>query len=216
VAVVAPVGTAAVHSGKQVLASHWAGSRSGATYAIAGNGLVGESVLLAMEEAFQRVQGDLPARLLAALEAAEAAGGQTTGAMSAALLVRTRAGGFADTDLRVDAAATPVAELRRLFGLRQAHGAMLAAESAARAGRSLEATRLIEEALRLGNSWDRIWRRAARTAMSIREPAAALGYLRGFRARNAAWWRLEIEDDLYSPLRDEPEMQRWRSDQAEP
>jgi len=171
VAIVALRGKAAIYSGSAALASGWAGGRSGEAHAIVGNGLAGESVLNAMETAFAQTKGELAARLLAALEAGELAGGQSTGRMSAALLVRTRAGGFADVDLRVDAAAQPIPELRRLFDLRQAHAVMLAAE------------------------------RAARVAMSLHEPDAALGYLRGFHARNAAWARLEIDDDLYSSSR---------------
>jgi uncharacterized Ntn-hydrolase superfamily protein len=214
VAIVAMPGAPAVYSGKEALASAWAGTRSGANYAIAGNGLAGANVLAAMETAFAHTGGELAARLLAALEAGELSGGQTTGRMSAALLVRTLAGGFADVDLRVDAAARPVPELRRLFDLRRAHATMLAAERAARASRAAEANQLVREALRLGDSWDRIWRRAARVAMSLHDPDSALRFLRGFRARNAAWAALEIDDSLYAPLRENAELDAWRAPPA--
>ena len=108
----------------------------GQGFAIIGNGLAGEGVLLAMERAYRAAPGALPDRLLAALEAGQVAGGQTIGGMSAALLVRTPAGGFADTDLRVDASSAPVRELRRLYDFTRAHQAMLRAEAAARAGRN--------------------------------------------------------------------------------
>lgn len=100
----------------------WAGHRSGPDYTVQGNILAGEPVVLAMEEAFREARGHLGGRLLAALEAGQAAGGDSRGMQSAALLiVRAKGGygGFNDRycDLRVDDHATPIAELRRLYEL---------------------------------------------------------------------------------------------------
>ena len=203
VAVVAPRGVAAVFTGREALSSRWAGGRVGAHYAIVGNGLVGENVLTAMEQAFRRSTGaPLATRLMAALEAGEGAGGQTTGSMSAALLVRTLAGGFADTDLRVDAAREPTRELRRLFDLGRAHTTMLQAERAARDGHVQEAHNRLDEALQLGSSWDRIVRRAARLSMSLNEPDRAACYLAQFRKLNNTWADVESRDETYEPLQE--------------
>jgi uncharacterized Ntn-hydrolase superfamily protein len=207
-AIVAPRGMAATFSGREVLASRWAGERTGAQYGIVGNGLSGERVLIAMEDAFKTSRGEsLALRLMLALEAGQAAGGQSTGSMSAALLVRTTAGGFADTDLRVDAAREPTRELRRLFDLTRAHAAMLQAERAVREGRAREATGQLDEALRLGGSWDRIVRRAARLSMTLHEPKRVLAFLGQLRKLNERWAKIEIGDPVYESLRDDPGMQ---------
>jgi len=202
VAVVAPHSAPAIFTGREALASRWAGGLTGSNYAIIGNGLVSENVLAAMEKAFKQSTGaPLAMRLMVALEAGQAAGGQFTGAMSAALLVRTNAGGFADTDLRVDAAREPTRELRRLLDLGRAHTAMLQAERAARDGRPREAHDRLAEALQLGSSWDRILRRAARLAMSLHEPDRAACLLVQFKKLNKAWGEIEIEDEMYESLR---------------
>ena len=150
-----------------------------------------------MERAFRSAPGALPDRLLAALEAGQLAGGQTIGGMSAALLVRTPAGGFADTDLRVDASNAPVRELRRLYDFTRAHQVMLRAEAAAREGRKPQAISGMEEAVRLGGEWDRILRRAARLAIQLGEQERAREYLVRFRAANPAWAQIELRDEIY-------------------
>ncbi len=98
----------------------WAGGRSGPGYAVQGNILTGENVVVEMERVFLESQGEaLAQRLFLALEAGEGAGGDSRGKQSAAIVVvRERAGygGFSDkaVDLRVDDHADPVGELGRL------------------------------------------------------------------------------------------------------
>ena len=81
-----------------------------------GNVLVGEHVLEAIRSGYGSAEGAVEDRLMAALEAGRDAGGQHGGQNSAALVVY---GGerFAKVDLRVDAHAEPVGELRRVFGV---------------------------------------------------------------------------------------------------
>jgi uncharacterized Ntn-hydrolase superfamily protein len=100
----------------------WAGHRSGPDYAVQGNILAGEPVVLAMEKAFLEAKGHLGGRLIAALAAGQAAGGDSRGQQSAALLIVREKGGYGAfndryCDLRVDDHATPIAELRRLYEL---------------------------------------------------------------------------------------------------
>lgn len=104
----------------------WAGGRAGAGYAIQGNILTGPEVVEAMETAWLGSDHSAPlgARLLAALTAGDAAGGDSRGRQSAALLVvRAGAGygGFDDVavDLRVDDHSQPVLELGRLLDLNE-------------------------------------------------------------------------------------------------
>jgi uncharacterized Ntn-hydrolase superfamily protein len=192
-AIVGVRGLAAEFTGREAQAATWAGGRHGDRYAVIGNGLAGEAVLVAMEATFRNSRGALDARLLAALEAGQAAGGQSIGAMSAALLVRTPAGNFADTDLRVDAAPEPVKELRRIFNLRQAHAAMLEAERAAREGRRREALVFLDQAMRYGATWDRIARRGARLALQLGDRKLARRLFARFEELNPRWAALATE-----------------------
>lgn len=100
----------------------WAGHRTGAGYACQGNLLAGEDVITSMADTFERSTGPLPERLVQALEAGQAQGGDSRGQQSAALYVakdKGSYGGYLDRyiDLRVDDHATPTAELRRLLEL---------------------------------------------------------------------------------------------------
>lgn len=104
----------------------WAGSRSGPDFTAQGNCLAGEQVVQAMEDAFL-ASGDteqLSHRLLAALRAGDAAGGDRRGRQSAALLVVAEGGGYGGgsdvlVDLRADDHAAPVDELLRLLSLHE-------------------------------------------------------------------------------------------------
>lgn len=104
----------------------WAGGVTGPGYAIQGNILVSEETVTAMEHAFSTSRGrSLAERLLDTLAAAEAAGGDSRGRQSSALLVVERDGGYAGlsdvlVDLRVDDHPDPVGELQRLHGLHSA------------------------------------------------------------------------------------------------
>jgi uncharacterized Ntn-hydrolase superfamily protein len=121
VGIVAADGRSATYTGSQCLA--WAGGRSGPGYAAQGNILAGGEVVAAMERSFLASAGKpLAERLAAALAAGDAAGGDSRGKQSAALLVaRARAGygGFTDraVDIRVDDHPEPIAELTRLLGI---------------------------------------------------------------------------------------------------
>lgn len=100
-------------------ASTWAGHKGGAHCTAQGNILAGPQVVEAMVAAFEKAAGHLSLRLLAALEAGQAAGGDTRGMQSAAMLIVKRGGGvWLHNDvvlrLQVDDAPQPIAELRRL------------------------------------------------------------------------------------------------------
>ncbi len=82
--------------------------------------LVGAETVAAMAAAFVANEAtDLPERLLRALEAGQAAGGDKRGRQSAALYVVDRETAYASLDLRVDEHPDPVAELRRVFAVAQ-------------------------------------------------------------------------------------------------
>ena len=111
-------GRGATHTGAKCMA--WAGGRVGAGYAVQGNILSGPEVVAAMAAAFESSTGSLADRLLQALAAGDAAGGDRRGRQSAAIAVVAPGGGYGgndDTlvDLRVDDHVNPVPELRRLY-----------------------------------------------------------------------------------------------------
>jgi uncharacterized Ntn-hydrolase superfamily protein len=114
-------GRAATFTGEECHA--WAGGRTGSGYAAQGNILVSGDTVDALAQTFEATGGrSLAERLLDCLDAAEAAGGDSRGRQSAALLVVERDGGYAglsDTlvDLRVDDHPDPLVELRRIHRL---------------------------------------------------------------------------------------------------
>ena len=98
----------------------WAGGLTGDGFAAQGNILVGEDVVSGLAQAFTEADGDLCDRLLAALLAGDAAGGDRRGKQSAALLVVRAEGGYEGRndryiDLRVDDHPDAPLELARLF-----------------------------------------------------------------------------------------------------
>jgi uncharacterized Ntn-hydrolase superfamily protein len=136
-------GRSAAHTGKNC--SSWAGHRTGKGYSIQGNILAGEAVVAEMERAFLGTNGELSARLLAALEAGQAAGGDKRGMQSAALLVARPSDEYPEyrtryVDLRVEDHKDPIRELRRVFGI-------------------LESTDLAEAHLRYASAYDKAGRK---------------------------------------------------------
>lgn len=115
-------GNAASHTGPACL--DWAGSVTGDGYAIQGNILTGPEVVEAMEAAWLASDPAAPLarRLMAALAAGDAAGGDSRGRQSAALLVVREGAGYDGNDdiavdLRVDDHTAPIPELERLLDL---------------------------------------------------------------------------------------------------
>ncbi|BCW96564.1 MAG: DUF1028 domain-containing protein [Fimbriimonadales bacterium] len=120
VGIVDASGRSATFTGQRCL--RWAGGIAGKHFAAQGNILTGEAVVQAMAEAFQKTEGELALKLMAALEAGEKAGGDARGRQSAAILVARKNGGYGGfddryIDLRVDDHPEPMQELRRLLTL---------------------------------------------------------------------------------------------------
>lgn len=126
VAMIDARGRVAAHTGKLAIAA--AGHLIGAQYSVQANLMDNDTVWPAMAEAFDRTKGDLADRMLAALAAAQAAGGDIRGRQSAAILIvkaqssgRPWAGADRVFDLRVEDHADPIGELRRLIRLQRAY-----------------------------------------------------------------------------------------------
>lgn len=124
VAILAADGTAAAHTGADCIPD--AGHRLGDGFSVQANIMRSTSVWPAMATAFEAASGPLARRLLAALDAAEDAGGDWRGKQAAGLLVVPAEGKPWETvvDLRVDDHEDPLGELRRLLDLHDGYEAM--------------------------------------------------------------------------------------------
>jgi uncharacterized Ntn-hydrolase superfamily protein len=128
-AMVDAAGGVAVHTGPRCIAE--AGHASGDGYSVQANLMERDTVWAAMAAAYEAAGGPLAERLLAALDAAEAEGGDVRGRQSAAMLVLSgrptgRAWEDKPIDLRVEDHPDPLAELRRLLRYRRAYQAAAA------------------------------------------------------------------------------------------
>lgn len=146
VGIVSASGEAATYTGSETLP--WSGGKTGNGYAVQGNLLAGPEVVDAMAAAFETTDGDLATRLVTALAAGQAAGGDARGRQSAAVLVVRQAAGYMGAndrlvDLQVEDHPAPIRELHRLLGIRLAQ---LAVEHAQRALHAASAAK--DEALR--------------------------------------------------------------------
>jgi uncharacterized Ntn-hydrolase superfamily protein len=126
VAMVDSGGMAVVHSGLSCVA--YSGARGGDGWCVQGNMLRSHAVWDAMGDAYTGASGDFLDRLLAALDAAEAAGGDVRGQQAAALVVSAAADGSGPAiRLHVEDHPEPLVELRRLVSVHRAYAALDAA-----------------------------------------------------------------------------------------
>jgi uncharacterized Ntn-hydrolase superfamily protein len=139
VAVIAADGTVAAHTGESCIP--FAGQIDGDGFSAQANMMATEEVWPAMARAYEDADGALSERLLAALDAGEAAGGDVRGRQSAAILVVPSEGEpwRRVVELRVEDHPEPLDELRRLLGLSRAYALMSAAEELGAQGRHEEA-----------------------------------------------------------------------------
>ena len=133
VAIVDARGNVAAHTGDKAIEA--AGHRRGRGYSVQANLMLKPTVPDAMSRAFEAARGDLAERLLIALEAAQAEGGDIRGSQSAAIIVVKSANTgkpWADKlfDLRVEDNKEPLMELRRLVNLARAYQHMNAGDEA--------------------------------------------------------------------------------------
>jgi uncharacterized Ntn-hydrolase superfamily protein len=136
-AIVDAAGNVAAHTGSRCIAA--AGHQLGDGFSCQANLMERDTVWGAMAAAFQSAEGPLAERMMAALDAAETEGGDIRGRQSAAMIVVAASGTgrpWADRliDLRVEDAAEPLIELRRLLHIRRAYAADAEADQLDEAG----------------------------------------------------------------------------------
>ena len=148
VACVRADGAIAVHTGEGCIA--FAGHRTGDGFSAQANMMSNGTVWGAMADAFEAADGSLARRLMAALDGAEAAGGDARGRQSAALLIVPAQGEeWHRTELRVEDHAEPLEELRRVLTVGEAYDLASKADDAMGEGRHEDAARYGAEALAL-------------------------------------------------------------------
>jgi uncharacterized Ntn-hydrolase superfamily protein len=189
-AIVDTNGTAVAFTGDACMGE--AGHYSGDGYTCQANMMRNDTVWGAMASAFESAVGPLSARLLTALDAAQAEGGDLRGQQSAAILVVPATGTDADTivDLRVEDHPAPLTELRRLVTLGGAYryaddGDALVASGdfSAAATRYLSAHEIAPD-----NDELRFW--AGLGLISAGMPERGLELLRASIASDASWHEL--------------------------
>jgi uncharacterized Ntn-hydrolase superfamily protein len=190
VAMVDARGIVAAHTGKKCIEA--AGHATGPGWSVQANLMASEKVWPAMARALERATGDLAERMLAALEAAEAAGGDIRGRQSAALLVvRGASTGrpWADrvVELRVEDHPQPLGELRRLLRVHRAYDHMNRGDLAVEKGDAEGALREYRAAEEMfpENLEMRFWHAVALVGM--KRVDESLPVFRAVFARDRAW-----------------------------
>lgn len=145
-------GNAATFTGKACY--DWAGGRIGTNCVAQGNILVSEATVDALIDTFENSSGLLAERLLAALDAGQAAGGDSRGKQAAAIYVVKEKGGYLKAndrliDLRVDEHPDPIKELIRIYTLHQLYFGVTKLENIAIIEGAVR-KQLVENLFRLG------------------------------------------------------------------
>ena len=145
-------GNVATHTGSKCIPA--AGHRTGDGFSCQANLMEKDTVWDAMSEAYAQSNGPLAERMLAALDAAEAEGGDIRGKQSAAMLVvsgKPAGRSWEDRliELRVEDAPDPLQELRRLLRVKRAYLAMNDADQASESGDLAAAATKLQEAITL-------------------------------------------------------------------
>jgi uncharacterized Ntn-hydrolase superfamily protein len=195
-------------------ANDWKGHRCGANYCAQGNILAGPQVVDALAKTFESTAGrPLSERLMDALDAAQAAGGDARGVQSAAMIV-TRAlagaGGFSDRviDIRVDDSRQPLADLRHLLNLYQAGQLLTEANRQLTAGDGAAALKTVLAARDKDPNNDNAWVALANIHLKSGRKADALAAIAKSIELNAANRRQLPKNRNFESLLTDPEFKR--------
>ena len=202
VAMIDSKGTIAAHTGEKCIAE--AGHLVGPNYSVQANLMEKNTVWGAMAGAFEETDGDLADRMMAALEAAQAEGGDIRGRQSAAMIVVTgdpTGQPWHDrlVDIRVDDSPEPLKELRRLLNITRAYDRMNEGDELLAEGDidGAAAAYALATELAPGNLEIQFWH--AVTLVSIGEVDRSLPIFKGIFEQDAKWRELVprlVEADL--------------------
>jgi len=211
-----------VHTYTGARCTPWAGGRvgkdtEGRAYAVQGNILAGEAVVLAMERAFLDSSGELADRMVAALAAGQEAGGDSRGQQSAALVVMRPRGGYGQMndrylDLRVEDHPAPIRELARLLGIRHAMRLLGEAARAAQEQKSAAAYESLQKALAAAPEYPDVHYALARYLARSGRQAEALEWLAKAIRGNSNLKSSARRDQAFAALRENPGFQALLKD----
>jgi len=211
VAMVDADGNIAAHTGSRCIAE--AGHLTGEGFSVQANLMLDRSVWPAMKTAFESAEGDLADRMVSALEAAQASGGDIRGEQSAALLVVAGERGEQPWDgrifeLRVEDHPHPVTELRRLVRLQRAYQYSDRAEELIAASNIEDAMHALARATTLAPDVTelRFWFAAA--LFTAGEEEQALEMFRAIFAEEPVWAEVAPRLVPLGLLPDDPEAMR--------
>lgn len=211
VGIVDAKGNAATFTGTKCNA--WAGGVTGVNYACQGNILAGEKVVQAMAKAFETSKGELAERLLAALEAGDAAGGDSRGRQSAAILVVRPKGGYGGwddryLDIRVDDDPQPIKEIRRMMETGLTMAALNRASALRMQGKLDQAVAAMEKAVeRSPKSGDAWYDYACYLSLSGNKVEALVALKKALVLMPKSVSMAKTDTDL-DPIRKEPEFKK--------
>lgn len=228
VAVIDTKGRSAVYTGKRVIDRNsdpkdlvhlggYAGHVSGGNFSAQGNTLASAAVVEAMAEAYRNGKGSMAERLMDALDAGQAKGGDTRGMQSAGILVvRPIPPGSDSTverivDIRVDDAAEPFKELRRLLYMTTGVPQRLLTSAAehAKAGRHAEAIAEATRALEINPRSEPAMFALAKIHAAQGNARLALEHLSMAIARQPKQWKFEAGNDpAFDRIRASAEFQK--------
>jgi len=209
VAMVDTQGRVGVHTGERCIAD--AGHEAGEGFSVQANMMACPDIWPAMARAYREAQGDLAERMLVALEAGQAAGGDLRGKQSAAIrIVQPTATGrpWADTimDLRVEDHPEPIPELRRLVNLHRAYEHMNRGDDLLGAGDTEGALHEYGAAAGMAPEIEELPFWHAVTLADLGRVDEALPIFRDVFARNKDWATLLPRLPRAGLLRDDPDM----------
>jgi uncharacterized Ntn-hydrolase superfamily protein len=214
VALVDASGNVAAHTGAKCIPA--AGHRTGDGFSVQANLMEKETVWDAMFEAYTSTTAPLAERLLAAMDAAEAEGGDIRGKQSAAMLVVTgrptgRPWEDRTIELRVEDAPDPLVELRRLLRVKRAYMAVNEADRLEEAKDLEGATRKLREAVQLAPEMVEICFWGGLTMVQAGQADEGYGLMARAVAKDKRWietlHRLVAVDRLPSDLAQQIETQ---------
>jgi len=209
VAMVDAHGRVATHTGGLCIAD--AGHETGEGFSVQANMMATPDVWPAMARAYRESAGDLAERMLAALDAGQAAGGDIRGRQSAAILiVKPESTGrpWADTvmTLRVEDHARPIQELRRLVKLHRAYQYMNRGDDLLGEGETERALREYRAAAKMAPEVEELPFWHAITLADLGRVDEALPIFRDVFAQNPDWAILLGRLPQAGLLRDDPAM----------
>ena len=228
VAVIDVKGRSAVYTGKRVIDRNsdpkdlvhlggYAGHITGENFSAQGNTLASAAVVEAMATAYRAGKGTMAERLMDALDAAQAKGGDTRGMQSAGILVvRPLPANSESTverivDIRVDDSSEPFKELRRLLKMTIGVPQRLLTSAAelSKAGKHAEAAAAAKQALEINPRSEpamyalaQIYARAGDTSLAVEHLSLAI-------ARQPKQWKFEASNDAaFEQMRERPAFQQ--------